>query len=59
MPSIDIAIKNLDTAMNQLKAVLVQEGILVESANSSMLVKNQDPEAVEAYKTRQFLDIRF
>ena len=59
MPSIDEAIKNLESALSDLKAILVQEEILVQSEESEELVNNQDPEAVAAYNARKFLDIRF
>jgi len=59
MPSIDEAIKNLESALSELKAVLVQEEILVQSEDSAELVNNQDPEAVKAYNARKWVDIRF
>lgn len=59
MPSIDEAIKNLESALSELKAVLVQEEILVQSEDSGELVANQDPEAVAAYNARKWLDVRF
>jgi|GEM_PF-2028148 len=59
MPSIDEAIKNLESALSDLKAILVQEEILVQSEESEELVNNQDPEAIAAYNARKFMDIRF
>jgi len=59
MPSIDEAIKNLESALSNLKAVLVQEEILTQSEDSGDLVTNQDPEAIAAYNARKFMDIRF
>lgn len=43
MPSIDEAITNLESALSQLKEVLKQENILVQSVESDELVTNQDP----------------
>lgn len=59
MPSIDEAIKNLESALSDLKAVLVQEEILVQSEDSGDLIANQDPEAIAAYNARKWLDVRF
>ncbi len=59
MPSIDEAIRNLESALSELKAVLVQEEILVQSEESNELVNNQDPEAIAAYNARKWADIRF
>lgn len=59
MPSIDEAIKNLETSLADLKAVLVQEEILTQSEDSDELVTNQDPEAIAAYNARKWLDVRF
>lgn len=59
MPSIDEAIRNLESALSELKAVLVQEEILVQSEDSGDLIANQDPEAIAAYNARKWLDVRF
>lgn len=59
MPSIDEAIKNLESALSELKAVLVQEEILVQSEDSGDLIANQDPEAIAAYNARKWADVRF
>lgn len=58
--SIDIAIKDVQKALDALKALLLQEEILTED-ESGELVSNQSQtsaEAIEAYKARQAFDIR-
>ena len=52
MASIDQALKNLETALSELKAVLVQEEILVQAEDSGELVTNQDPEAMRPLTMR-------
>ena len=59
MPSIDEAISNLEKALDDLKAILVQEEILVQSEETAELVNNQDPEAVAAYNARKWANVRF
>lgn len=59
MPSIDEAIKNIESAIADLKATLAQEEILVQDEESGELVKNQDPDSVAAYNSRKWLDVRF
>lgn len=58
MPSIDEAITNLESALSQLKEVLKQENILVQSVESDELVTNQDPEAIAAYNARKWFGVR-
>lgn len=59
MPSIDEAVQNVQKALDDLKTILVQEEILVQSEETEELVNNQDPEAVAAYKARRWVDVRF
>jgi hypothetical protein len=58
MPSIDEAIKNVEKSIADLKAVLIQENILVQSEECDELVTNQDPEAIAEYNARKWFGVR-
>jgi len=54
-------ISNVENSIKGLKNYLVQENLLVENPDgeNGELVENQDPEAIEAFNARKFLDVRF
>jgi hypothetical protein len=58
--SLEEMISNVEKSISELKAFLVQESLLVANPDDeSALIANQDPEAIEAFNARKFLDIRF
>lgn len=51
---------NVETSISKLKAFLIQEKLLTENPDEpGSLITNQDPEAIEAFNTRRFMDVRF
>lgn len=58
--TLEEAISNVETSIQQLKDFLVQENLLVANPDDeSALIANQDPEAIAAFNARKFLDVRF
>lgn len=53
-------ISNVENSIKELKDFLISEELLVKNPEAEgKLMTNQSPEAVEAYNTRRFMDVRF